>query len=360
MIITMLTLWWWFCFENSCRPGLPLLNVYEFRALEVNESKETAPKMKMYSTGNCLSCNINNSWCDKTMWQSMVDPPLTHICPPSPPLFHSSSSLLSSLLVIFESENSSVLVIRAFPTKQKMVKWTVLIITASNQGPVLPIRPSMKPSQSVWSPSGKSVNKRAWPRRSKPILRGALIIWAACLPDTISLCRATPCSSTSWASMRASRKTRMDVFNLAGLVLVERVCRVKKGRIWPWNQFCVLLRSTQSREGFTKLSGFWSNLWWLGVRLVCFCTPWPTPISFGLSEFLHGCQIAGVMKENQILGTARCTSLSLHQKYCNFLCKLPTYQIYCLVDFRSKRRQFQDLQLHFVWWHLILSQKDFC
>ena len=215
------------------------------------------------------------------MWQSMVDPPLTHICPPSPPLFHSSSSLLSSLVIIFESENSPVLV--NLRTKQKIVKWTVLIKTASNQGPVLPIRPSMKPSQSVWSPSGKSVNKRAWPRRSKPILRGALIIWAACLPDTISLCRATPCSSTSWASMRASRKTRVDVFNLAGLVLVERVCRVKKGRIWPWNQFYVLLRSTQSREGFTKLSSFWSNLWWLGVRrgqtgLFLYSLPNPNPI----------------------------------------------------------------------------------
>ena len=208
------------------------------------------------------------------MWQSMVDPPLAHICPPSPPLFHSSSSLLSSLLVIFESENSSVLVIRAFPTKQKMVKWTVLIITASNQGPVLPIRPSMKSSQSVWSPSGKSVNKRAWPRRSKPILRGALIIWAACLPDTISLCRATPCSSTSWASMRASRKTRVDVFNLAGLVLVERVCRVKKDRIWPRNQFYMYFwgalnpeRVLQNCPVSDRICGDWVSDWFISVLL---------------------------------------------------------------------------------------------
>ena len=146
---------------------------------------------------------------------------------------------------------------------------------------------------------------RAWPQRSKPILRGALIIWPGCLPDTISLYPppppARPANPTvSWAWQCQQYK---DVFNLAGRVLVKRIRRVKKGWIWPQNQFFyVLLSSTQSWEVLQicpvsdRISGSWVSEeggpdWFISVLLDQTKLIW---IKWVFTE----CQMAAVMKEN--------------------------------------------------------------
>ena len=112
----------------------------------------------------------------------------------------------------------------------------------------------MKPSQSVWSPKvGKSVNMRAWPRRSKPILRGALIIWAACLPDTISLYppSAPPRPATCTLSWTADCARQ----NQGGCLQPCRTCFSEKNlqgdkrlNLTRKPVFYVLLSSSQSWE----------------------------------------------------------------------------------------------------------------